>query len=197
MKEKIVLVGGGGHCKSCIDVIEQAENFQIAGIVDVPDKLHQKLLGYEIMATDDDLPQLVNENTNFLVTLGQIKSPEKRIRIFQILKELKAKLPVIISPIAYVSQHAQINEGTIIMHHAIINAGAKIGQNCIINSKALIEHDAVIADHCHIATGAIINGGVTVGSGTFFGSNAVCKEYIEIGKNVVIGCGAKITKNIL
>ena len=136
MKEKIVLVGGGGHCKSCIDVIEQVENFQIAGIVDVPDKLHQKLLGYEIMATDDDLPQLVNENTNFLVTLGQIKSPEKRIRIFQILKELKAKLPVIISPIAYVSQHAQINEGTIIMHHAIINAGAKIGQNCIINSKA-------------------------------------------------------------
>lgn len=197
MKEKIVLVGGGGHCKSCIDVIEQVENFQIAGIVDVPDKLHQKLLGYEIMATDDDLPQLVNENTNFLVTLGQIKSPEKRIRIFQILKELKAKLPVIISPIAYVSQHAQINEGTIIMHHAIINAGAKIGQNCIINSKALIEHDAVIADHCHIATGAIINGGVTVGSGTFFGSKAVCKEYIEIGKNVVIGCGAKITKNIL
>ena len=83
------------------------------------------------------------------------------------------------------------------MHHAIINAGAKIGQNCIINSKALIEHDAVIADHCHIATGAIINGGVTVGSGTFFGSKAVCKEYIEIGKNVVIGCGAKITKNIL
>ena len=196
MKEKIVLVGGGGHCKSCIDVIEQAGKFQIVGIFYVPDKLHQKLLGYEIMATDDDLPQLVNENTNFLVTLGQIKSPEKRIRIFQILKELKAKLPVIISPIAYVSQHAQINEGTIIMHHAIINAGAKIGQNCIINSKALIEHDAVIADHCHIATGAIINGGVTVGSGTFFGSNAVCKEYIEIGKNVVIGCGVKITKNI-
>lgn len=197
MKEKIVLVGGGGHCKSCIDVIEQVENFQIVGIVDVPDKLHQKLLGYEIMATDNDLPQLVNENTNFLVTLGQIKSPGKRIRIFQILKELKAKLPVIISPIAYVSQHAQINEGTIIMHQAIINAGAEIGQNCIINSKALIEHDAVIADHCHIATGAIINGGVTVGSGTFFGSNAVCKEYIEIGKNVVIGCGVKITKNML
>jgi sugar O-acyltransferase (sialic acid O-acetyltransferase NeuD family) len=166
------------------------------GIVDVPDKLHQKLLGYEIMATDDDLPQLVNKNTNFLVTLGQIKSPEKRIRTFQILKELKAKLPVIISPTAYVSQHAQIGEGTIIMHHAIINAGAQIGQNCIINSKALIEHDAVIADHCHIATGAIINGGVTVGSGTFFGSNAVSKEYIEIGENVVIACGVKITKNI-
>ena len=196
MKEKIILIGGGGHCKSCIDVIEQQGNYHISGIVDVSEKLHQKVLGYEIIATDDDLPKLVNENESFLVTLGQIKSPEKRIRIFQILKDLKAKLPLIISPLAYVSRHAQIDEGTIVMHFALINAGAKIGRNCIINNKALIEHDAIIGDHCHIATGAIINGGVKVGSGTFFGSNSASKEYIEIEENAVIGCGEKIIKNI-
>lgn len=196
MKEKIILIGGGGHCKSCIDVIEQVGTFQIAGIVDVPEKLHQKILGYEIIAADDDLPQLVKEYENFLITLGQIKSSEKRIRIFEALKDLGAKLPVIISPLAYVSKHAEIGDGTIVMHHALVNAGARIGSNCIINSKVLVEHDTVIGDHCHIATGAIINGGVKVGSGTFFGSNAVCKEYIEIGENAVIGCGAKIIKNI-
>ncbi len=197
MKEKIILIGGGGHCKSCIDVIEQTGIFQIAGIVDLPEKLHQKILGYEVIATDDDLPRLVNEYENFLITLGQIKTPEKRIRIFQALKESGAKLPVIISPIAYVSKHAKIGAGTIIMHHAMINAGAKIGSNCIINSRALIEHDAIIGDHCHIATVAIINGGTVISPKTFVGSNAVCKEYIEIGENTVIGCGAKIIKNIL
>jgi sugar O-acyltransferase (sialic acid O-acetyltransferase NeuD family) len=196
MKEKIILIGGGGHCKACIDVIELSGHFHIEGIIDVPDKLHQKLLGYEIIATDDDLPQLVNENKNFLVTLGQIKSPEKRTRFFQILKDLKAKLPIIISPLAYVSRHAQIDEGTIVMHHALVNAGAHVGESCIINTKALVEHDAVIGDHCHISTGAIVNGGVTVGSGTFFGSKSVSKEYVKIGRNVVIGCGEKITKNI-
>jgi len=196
MKEKIILIGGGGHCKSCIDVIEQAETFHIAGIVDVPEKLHQKILDYEIIATDDDMPDLVKKYENFLITLGQIKSPEKRIRIFQTLKESGAKLPVIISPLAYVSKHAEIGDGTIIMHHALINAGAKIGSNCIINSKALIEHDAIIGDHCHIATNAVINGGVKVGAGSFFGSNAVSKEYIEIGENSIIGCGAKIIKNV-
>ena len=193
--DKIILIGGGGHCKSCIDVIEQTGKYRIAGIVDVSEKLHQKILDYEIIATDEDLPRLVNEYENFLITLGQIKSPDKRIRIFQTLKKSGAKLPVIISPLAYVSKHAKIGDGTIIMHYALINAGAKIGSNCIINSKALIEHDAIIGDHCHIATGAIINGGVKVGRGTFFGSNAVCKEYIEIGENAVIGCGAKITKD--
>jgi sugar O-acyltransferase (sialic acid O-acetyltransferase NeuD family) len=192
----MILIGGGGHCKSCIDVIEQQGKYRIAGIVDLSERLHQKILGYEIIATDDDLPRFINEYENFLITLGQIKSPEKRISIFQTLKESGAKLPVIISPLAYVSKHAEIGDGTIIMHNALINAGAKIGSNCIINSKALIEHDAIIGDNCHIATGAIINGGVKVGRGTFFGSNAVCKEYIEIGESAVIGCGAKITKNI-
>jgi sugar O-acyltransferase (sialic acid O-acetyltransferase NeuD family) len=196
MKEKIILVGGGGHCKSCIDVIEQEGTFQIAGIVDVPEKLHQKILGYEIIATDDDLPRLAEEYENFLITLGQIKSSDKRIRLFEKVKELGGRLPVIISPLAYVSRHARLEEGTIVMHDALINAGAQIGSNCIINTKALIEHDAFIGDHCHIATAAVVNGGVKVGRGTFFGSNAVCKEYIEIGENAVIGCGAKIIKDV-
>ena len=194
--DKIILIGGGGHCKSCIDVIEQGGIFRIAGIVDVPEKLHQEVLGYEIIATDDDLPRMVNEYDNFLITLGQIKSPEKRMSIFQTLKKSGAKLPVIVSPLAYVSKHAGIEEGTIVMHYALVNAGAKIGKNCIINSKALVEHDAVIGDHCHIATNAVINGGVKVGAGSFFGSNAVSKEYVEIGENSVIGCGEKVIKNV-
>lgn len=197
MKDKLILIGGGGHCKSCIDVIEQEGKYQIAGIVDVPEMLHQKVLGYEIIGSDDDLPHLVNKHKNILITLGQIKNPDKRINIFKQIKEFGAKLPVIISPLAYVSRHVMVEEGTIVMHHALINAGAKVGKNCIINSKALIEHDAIIGDHCHIATGAVINGGVRAESGTFFGSNAVCKEYIEISENAVIGCGAKIIKNII
>jgi len=186
MKEKIILIGGGGHCKSCIDIIEKEGRFTIAGIVDVPEKLNQKILGYEIIAADDDLPRLVNEYKNFLITMGQIKSPERRIRLYNILKDLGAKLPVIISPLAYVSKHAGIGDGTIIMHHALINAGATIGENCIINTKALVEHDAIIEDHCHISTGAIVNGGTLIRTGTFLGSNAVTKEYITIKENSFI-----------
>ena len=92
MKEKIILIGGGGHCKFCIDVIEQSGICKIAGIVDLPEKLHQKILGYEIIATDDDLPRLINEYKNFLITLGQIKSPEKRIRIFSNTERIRGKI---------------------------------------------------------------------------------------------------------
>lgn len=195
MKE-LILVGGGGHCKSCIDVIEQDGTYRISGIVDVLEKLHHKILGYQIIASDVDLPRLVKEYENFLVTLGQIKSADKRIQLFQQIKDLGGKLPVIVSPLAYVSRHSRIEEGTIIMHHALVNAGATIGKNCIINTKALVEHDAVIENHCHIATDAVINGGVIIGSGTFFGSNSIAREYVEVGSNCIIGGGVSVMQNV-
>ena len=197
MKEKIILIGGGGHCKSCIDVIEQEGRFEIAGIVERPGYTKgDSVLGYPILGTDHNLPELRKRFEYAIITIGQIKTPEPRIRLYELLKELEFSLPVIVAPTAYVSRHATVAKGTIIMHQAMVNAGARVGRNCIINNKALVEHDAVIEDHCHIGTNAVINGGVKVGSRTFFGSNAVCKEYIEIGENAVIGCGAKIIKNV-
>jgi sugar O-acyltransferase (sialic acid O-acetyltransferase NeuD family) len=186
MKEEIILIGGGGHCRACIDVIEKEGRFIIAGIVDVPEKIQQKVLGYPVIGSDPDLPELIKTYRNVLITLGQIKSPNRRIALFNDSKQLGAYFPVIQSPLAYVSSHAHVAEGTIIMHHALINAGASVGKNCIINTKALVEHDVVIEDHCHVSTGAVINGGVTIGSGSFFGSGAVVPESISISSNSFI-----------
>ena len=54
MKE-IILIGGGGHCKSVIDVIEKEGRFKIAGIVDVPELLGTEILGYPIIGNDSDI----------------------------------------------------------------------------------------------------------------------------------------------
>jgi len=194
--QPIILIGAGGHCKACIDVIEQKGRYRIAGLVDVEDKLHEKILGYEIIATDEDLPRLVNEYPYFLITIGQIRSAKKRIDLFNSLKKMGADFPVIISPLAYVSKHASIGKGTIVMHQAFINAGVCIGMNCIVNTKSLIEHDVSIADNCHIATGAVINGGTHIAQQTFIGSNAVTKESIKIGKRAIIGAGSVVTEDV-
>jgi sugar O-acyltransferase (sialic acid O-acetyltransferase NeuD family) len=186
MKEEIILIGGGGHCKACIDVIEQEGVYSIAGIVDLPEKKGEKILGYEIFANDDDIPELAKTHNNFFITIGHLETPQRRIELFTLLKKLNKTLPVIASPNAYISKHSEIGEGTIVMHQTLINAGAKIGKNCIINNKALIEHDAMISNHCHISTGAIVNGGVEIGSETFYGSGAVSKQYIKISSKSFI-----------
>ena len=194
--DKILLIGAGGHAHSCIDVLEEENQFEIAGLIEKGESISNESLGYPVIGTDDDLKVLRQQYKNALITVGQIKIPKIRIKLYQLLKELDFTLPVIVSPHAYVSKHAQIGEGSIIMHGVIINANAKIGNNCIINNRALIEHDAVIGDHCHIATGAIINGEVSVENETFIGSSAVTKQAISIGKNCVIGAGVVLKNDI-
>jgi sugar O-acyltransferase (sialic acid O-acetyltransferase NeuD family) len=195
MKEKIILIGGGGHCSACVDVIEQESRFTIAGIVDVPEKKQHNIMGYSVIGSDADLAELIKTFPNVLITLGQITSPTRRTELFNKLKLMGALFPVIQSPLAYVSPHARIDEGTIVMHHVLINAGARVGRNCIINTKALVEHDAVIEDYCHISTGAVVNGGVIIGSGSFFGSGAVSKEYTSIPANSFIPANSLYRKS--
>ncbi len=196
MKKTLILIGGGGHCRACIDVIESSEIFHIAGIVDLPDRINQRISGYGVVGCDEDLPDLVNKYKNVLITLGQIENYNKRIKFFKQIKELGGSLPVIISQFAYVSQNASVDEGTIVMHHAMINAGAKVGRNCIINSKALVEHDTIIEDTCHISTGAIINGGCKILKNTFIGSRAIVKEGVTIGKNSIVGAGSVVINDV-
>jgi sugar O-acyltransferase (sialic acid O-acetyltransferase NeuD family) len=186
MNKKIILIGGGGHCKACIDVIESEGKYEIAGILDKPEKKNLLVLGYPVLGDDDLLRTLIKDAHVFLITLGQLKSPDRRIELFNTIRSLGGTVPYILSPRAYVSKYAELGEGTIVMHNAMINAGAKVGSNCIINTGAIIEHDAVIEDNCHISTGAIINGGAIIRKNTFFGSGAVSREHIVIHSNSFI-----------
>jgi sugar O-acyltransferase (sialic acid O-acetyltransferase NeuD family) len=188
--QKLILIGGGGHCKSCIDVIEQEGKYEIIGILDAEGFIGQKLLGYEYIGTDIDIAKFSSEEYIFLITVGQIESASIRKKLFSLLNANNAELATVISPQAYVSQHATVGKGSIIMHNVLVNASATVGNNCIINTKALIEHDAFIEDFCHISTAAIVNGGTIVKEGTFFGSNAVSKEYVETEKDAVIKAGS-------
>jgi len=191
---RILLIGAGGHARSCIDVIENA-GLEIAGLIGQPHEVGSSVFRYTVLGVDHDLPTLVRESPSALITVGQIETPVVRIRLYERLREIGFNMPTVISPLAYVSPHAQIGEGTIIMHGAVVNAGAIVGSNCIINSQALVEHDACVGDHCHISTRGVLNGGVCVGRGTFVGSGAVVRHEVTIGDYCVIGMGSVVRKS--
>lgn len=191
-KPSLILIGAGGHAHSCIDVIEHLGIFNIAALIGTEEELQNECMGYRIIATDSDLPDLAKRYEYALITVGQIESARVRQRIYDQALALGFKFPSIISPRAYVSPHAVLGDGTIVMHGAIVNAGSRVGNNCIVNSNALIEHDATVGDHCHISTGAIVNGDVSVGSGSFIGSGSVIKQGIILGSNCVVGMGLAV-----
>jgi sugar O-acyltransferase (sialic acid O-acetyltransferase NeuD family) len=188
----LLLVGAGGHARACIDVIEQEGRFEVAGLLGLPEEIGRRILGYAVLGSDVDLLTIAARVGHAIVTVGQIKSAQVRVDLFAQLVRSGCALPTIVSPRGYVSRHATVGAGTIVMHGAIVNAGASIGRNCILNSLALVEHDANVADHCHISTSAAVNSAVRIGTGTFVGSGASVHQGIVIGERCVIPMGLAV-----
>ena len=195
MKRSLILIGGGGHCKSVIEVAESA-GYEIKGILDMPDEVGKEVLpGHKIIGTDDDIPQYVEE-CDFIITVGFIKNPALRIKLYNKVKAAGGRLATIIASTAHVSKYAELGEGTVIMHQAFVNAGAKIGDNCIINTFVNIEHDAEVGNQCHISTGTMVNGECKIGENCFIGSQSVCANCIEIASDIIVGAGSVVRKSI-
>mgnify|MGYP001282206324 CR=1 FL=1 len=190
---KIIVIGSGGHARSCIDVIERENKFEIAGIVN---NNNENRTSYPIIGNDNDLENLRSKYSNALIGIGFTNDIRPRLKILEILTKLQFNTPSIVSPFSYVSKMAIVKKGTIIMHGVVINANVIIGQNCIINSCALIEHDSVIGDNCHVSTRANINGEVTIGQNTFVGSNVTIRNGISINQNQFLKMGLSVKENI-
>ena len=190
----LVLVGGGGHCKSVIEAAESA-GYSILGVLDLPEEVGKSILSTKVIGTDDDIPAYV-DRAEFVITVGFIKNPSTRIKLYNKVKEAGGKLATIVASTVYVSKYAEIGEGTVVLHHAFVNAGAKVGKNVILNTATNIEHDAVIGDHCHISTGAMINGECKVGDNCFIGSQSVLANCITVGDDIIVGAGSFVRKSI-
>lgn len=194
MERPLILVGGGGHCKSVLEAAESA-GYNILGVLDMPEEVGKKILSTKVIGTDDDIPSYV-DMAEFIITVGFIKNPAIRIKLYNRIKEAGGKFATVIASTAYVSKYATIDEGTVVLHQAFVNAGAKIGKNVILNTATNIEHDAVIGDQCHISTGTMVNGDCKVGNNCFIGSQSVLANGITIGDDIIVGAGSLVRKSI-
>jgi len=192
----LLLIGGGGHCAAVIDVIEQSEQFTVAGIVEAVGCAETEFMGYPIVGTDKDLPGLLKTTPDCVITVGQLKSSELRKQLFKRVQTLGGRLPVIVSPLAQIATQAELGAGTVVMHYALVNSLATVGENCIVNSYALVEHGSKVGPHCHLSTRSTVNGDCQIGSDCLIGSSATLLQGKSVCANVIVGAGALIVCDI-
>ncbi|WP_273428504.1 acetyltransferase [Chitinibacter tainanensis] len=192
---KLVLIGAGGHSRSCLDVA-LTSGWEVAGFLDP--KPEATIFDFTRLGGDEWLDNLGSRKNDysFHVAVGQIKGADVRRKIFNDILQRQLPIATLIALDASVSKFAQIGQGCTIHHHAIINAATSISSNCIINTSAVIEHDVTVGAHSHISTGAILNGGVQIGDGCMIGSRAVILPGLKLASNTIIGAGAVVTKSI-
>lgn len=197
MNNKILLVGGGGHCKSVLDSLLALDEFSEIAVIDKRENIGKEMMGVLFAGSLEELPQSFDDGYRYaFVTLGSIGNPGIRIELFNRISEIGFEIPNIIDPSAIVSGYAKMERGIFVGKNAVINAGSTIGQGAIINTGAIIEHDCSIGQFAHIAPGSVLSGEVQIGENTHIGTNSVIKQQLKIGSDSIIGMGSVVLKDI-
>lgn len=197
MCRRILLIGGGGHCKSVLDTLLTTQEYSEIGIIDVGDNLGKNVCNIPVVGCDGDLEKLKGMGyTHAFIAFGGINNLPLRIKNFERIKALGFLIPNIIDPSAIVSINAMLGAGIFAGKNAVINSGAEIGDCVIINTRALVEHDCKIGDFADISPGAVICGGVEIGKNTFIGAQSAVRQTIKIGSDTLIGMGSIVVKDV-
>ena len=192
MKEPVVILGGGGHARVVVDILEQNDEIEIAGFTD--ESARQLPGDYAYLGDDSILEDLWDSGIHSaFVAIGD---NERRRNCAALLHRMGFRLVNAISRHAIVSPRALLDRGIAIMPGAVINAGAWIGPGVIVNTRASVDHDCIIGDFAHVGPGVTLAGSVNVGRGAFLGTGSCAIPGIRIGCWTTIGAGAVVVRDL-
>ena len=190
--QEIVLVGGGGHAKVCIEIFH-AMKISVAyciGGMDASDYC----LNVPVLEGDENLTKLRDAGYDKIFIAIGSNSLRKKLSLKA--REHGYQLVNAIHPESTVSPSAEIGKGVAIMPGVIINAETVIEDLSIINTGTTVDHDCVIGECAHIAPGCSLAGNVDIGSECFLGVGCKVIPNIRIGKGATVGAGAVVVTNI-
>ncbi len=196
-ENSVIIIGGGGHAKTCIDILLHTKEYEILGILDPKLKVGDSISGIKVLGDNSYLNELVKRGLKYGVNgVGATHNPIARKNVFTLLKEYKIYIPNIIHPSANIESSAKIGEGNQFMMGSMIGSDAVVGDNCLVNSGSIISHDCILKDHCHIAPGAVLAGSVEIGESTLVGMGSTIYIGNKVGNNSVIYNGLNIFNNV-
>jgi sugar O-acyltransferase (sialic acid O-acetyltransferase NeuD family) len=195
MKEKLIIIGGGGHAQSIIDAINTMGIYKIVGIIDKNIEQNMFSSGLKIIGDDSKLEFYFNRGIKNVV-LAIRSTIEARQKAYETCKRIGYQFPNIIDKSAILSNDIKIGEGNFIGKGSIINTKVQIGNCCIINTGSLVEHGCKLESFVHIAPGSVLCGNVWIGKNTHIGAQSTIIQNVTIGENSMIGAGSLILKDI-
>ena len=186
MRDKLVILGAGGHGRICAEIASMNGYEEIVFLDDAEPS------GAAVAGRVSDLEKYVSDHDVFVA----IGNNAVRGALFRSAGAAGAEFATLIHPSAVISPSAAIGEGTVIVAGAVVNCGAEIGKGVIVNTCASVDHDCRIGDFTHVSVGARVAGMSCVGEGVFIGAGAVVINNVTVCEDCVIGAGAAVVRDV-
>ena len=171
MRERIIIIGAGGHGKVVCDAILASNKYEIMGFVDSTLPVGTSVIeSYKVLFCQDDLEKNSDGADCFIVAIGNNTIREK---VFDEASKL-FKPAIVIHPLAYIGIDVEIGDGSVILAGSVISTSCIVEKNAIINSGVVIDHDCYVGACVHLSVG------------TNVGSNSKVNSFIttDIGENI-------------
>ena len=193
----VVILGGGGHGRVVIDIVEKAGRFRLLGVVDAVVPVGQAVLGYEVLGRDADLSRLVERHPieGIVIAVGDNWARSRAVAAVRGMTP-RIAMPNVIHPSASIAKGFRLGQGNVVMAGAVVNSGATLGDFCIVNIHASVDHDARLGDYASLAPHACAGANVEIGEFTAVGLGAHIVRGRKIGAHTVVGAGATVLDDL-
>jgi sugar O-acyltransferase (sialic acid O-acetyltransferase NeuD family) len=194
----MIVVGAKGLAKELLEIFSQNNALTNLYFFDnVSEKVPGKLFNQFLIIRDfDQVRKVFNETGDHSFCLG-LGNPLLRHRLYYQFVEAGGNLTSVISLKADIGKFDTIiGPGCCILSGVVITSSVKLGKGCLVNPNATISHDSSLGDFVEVSPGVNVTGNCHVGHYSFLGSNCVILPKVTIGKNVIVGAGAVVTKDI-
>jgi len=187
----VVVMGNGGHSRSCVDAWSTTSSLQPIGCTGL-DTTEVSEIPY--LGTDEVLPDLFAQGQrSVFVALGESRLRERCTR----LAVRQGFSPTtLVADSAQIARTATIDPGAAILRGAIIGAFTSVGEGAIVNTGASIDHNCVIGPYAHIAPGTHLSGCVEIGAHAFLGVGTSVVPGVRIGAGATVGAGAVVISDV-
>ena len=179
--EKLLLVGAGGFGRV---VLEHASGLYDCAFLDDGDSA--VVDGTPVIGKTSEMAKFYGDYKLLLVTIGNNKLRE---RLYQEAATIGYTFPNIIHPTAYISPHAHIGSGCVILNNAVIQNNARCGDGCILNPGVELHHDSTIGLYCLIYTNSVVRSLTHVGDRVWIGSNVTVSTSATVLDDEIIKDG--------
>lgn len=197
MKEKVVLIGNGGHAKVILDILEAVGQYQVIGVTTAKVDSQDSFCGYPVLGGDGILPGLIKQGVKkAVIGVGGFRDNSLRTKVYERVKAAGFELVSAIHPSAIISKTVVLGEANVIFPGVVINSHVRIGHNVIIATGSTIDHDVLIEDHVLVSAGVTVGANITIKEGALLALGSKVVSDIRIGRGALVAAGAVVVKDV-
>jgi sugar O-acyltransferase (sialic acid O-acetyltransferase NeuD family) len=193
----LIVIGGGGHAREIIDVIEAMNRtqkaFEFLGFAadEYYNEVEMSARGAKYLGGVEET--LEGLDAQYVIGIG---NGEARRSIDGIASANRREAAILVHPDSSMGFGVELGPGAVVTAGARLTTEVKLGRHVHVNVNCTVSHDVRLDDYVTLSPGVNVSGWVHVHELVTMGTGSSTIDRVEIGARTIVGAGATVTRSL-